>query len=392
MQETVMTDLTLNEEEVRLGLIDDRRVKLQQKFEIDSGQGILPFTNERFFEQSNPILRSALFSVGKMGARDRTQYLDWTEIFSLGNGSILYRGPALTVDHETVLGRIMVLARGRSLTKPVHAYQADVLRWLYLDPNSGANYKKARIILDDLAAAEVRINSKPALRRLLNLLTSPSISDLPDGKFFQEYIKNRYGDQIKMIAMGLENDQPVHIDMQFLQNQTHNSATGKMMLNLDPIAALFFDGVNTTLLPFEILDKQDRFGRKLLPFIASHRDGVFPIRLESYHEFSGSKSAYASVKRRVKSELKKRFEGWVSEGLLCAGWEIYRNNEGEEIVRGLKLGEIARIKSSLASAGPNPSEDCFGEVDDDVIEERVNQFADMARMERPAPVRRKART
>jgi hypothetical protein len=119
------------------------------------------------------------------------------------------------------------------------------------------------------------------------------------------------------------------------------------MLNLDPIIAVFFDGVNTTLLPFEIWAQLDRFGKKLLPFIASHRDGVFPIRLESYHEFSGSKSEYEKVKRRVKSELKKRFHAWEQIGYIEPGWDIYRNNDGEEIVCGLKSGKAIRIRSAL---------------------------------------------
>jgi hypothetical protein len=376
-----MSELSLTDQEIRQGVIDDRKSKLRQKMDLESSQGILPFTNERLFEQSNPILRSALFTAGKMNVKEQQRYHDWTQIFSLGSGSIQYRGPVLTVDHETVLARIMVLARGRSLTKPVQCYQSDVLKWLDLDHNSGANYKKARRILDDLASAEVRISSKAALQRLLALLTSPAISEMPDGKFFHEYVKNRFSDHIKMIAEGIENDQPVNITMQFLTNQTHNSVTKRMMLSLDPIAAIFFDGVNTTLIPFEIIDKQDRFGRKLLPFIASHRDGVFPIMLEKYHEFSGSKSEYVKVKRRVKSDLKKRFEGWQNEGIIVGGWDIYRNNDGDDVVVGLKIGEVVRTKSKLElPAAVVTDKDVF---DDDAVEARVNQLADDFGVPRP---------
>jgi hypothetical protein len=377
-----MTDLVLTDEEIRQGVVDDRRHKLQQKQDLQSAQGILPFTNEQFFEQSNPISRSALFSVGKMGAQDRARYTEWTKIFSLARDEILYRGPSLTVDHEIVLVRIMMLARGRSLTKPVHAYQADVLRWLELDPDSGANYKKARKILDDLAAAELRISSPPALKRLLAILTSPAISDMPDGKFFQDYIKNRFSDQIKMIADGLQNNQPVSVDMQFLTNQAHNTYTKRMMLNLDPIAAIFFDGVNTTLLPIDIWGEQDRFGKKLLPMIASHRDGVYTMKLEKYHEFSGSNSAYPSVKRRFKSELKKRFQGWEVQGYICPGWNIARNNDGVEMVSGVKLGEVVRIRSKLEAATPNEIMDII-DGSDEAMQERLNGLADQLGAERP---------
>ena len=79
-----MTELSLTDEEIRQNVIDDRKVKLKQKFDLESAQGILPFTNERLFEQSNPILRSALFTAGKMNVKDRIHYQEWTEIFSLG--------------------------------------------------------------------------------------------------------------------------------------------------------------------------------------------------------------------------------------------------------------------------------------------------------------------
>ncbi|MCF5461003.1 hypothetical protein [Pseudomonas syringae] len=60
-----MTDLKLTEQEIRQNVVDDRKKQLLSKFDKGSGQGILPFTNERLFEQSNPILRSALFTAGK---------------------------------------------------------------------------------------------------------------------------------------------------------------------------------------------------------------------------------------------------------------------------------------------------------------------------------------
>lgn len=380
-----MSELQLTAEEIRQGVIDDRRFKLQQKQDLESSQGILPFTSENLFEQSNPLLRSALFSVGRMGARGRKHYSEWTKIFSLGSGEILYRGPFLTVDHEIVLVHIMMLARGRSLTKPVQAFVADVLRWLELDLDSGANYKKARKILDDLAAAELRISSKPALQRLLAVLTSPALSDMADGKFFRDYVNNRFSSQLKMIAEGIRNNQPVSVDMRFLTNQVHNTATKRMMLSLDPIAAIFFDGVNTTLLPIDIWSKQDQFGKKLLPMIASHRDGVFAMRLEKYHEFSGSASEYSVVKRRFKSDLKKRFQVWEEQGYVCPGWAIARNNDGEEIVSGLKLGEVVRIKSKLEAAPPTKEVEDNFDGSDEAMEARLNQFPDIFGSPQPAP-------
>lgn len=323
-------------------VIEERKIRLLEKFEEESGQGILPLTDDRFFEQANPIVRSALFSMVKRGGK----ISDWTEIFSFGQGNITYRGPTMTVDHEQVLARIMQLARGKSLTKPVCCTLADVLRWLNIS-DTGPNFSKARALLDDLAAGEIRISCKHALARLYRLLTSPAVVTLPDGKFFREYINNRYGAQIQMIGEALSADTKVDISMRFITNQTRDSRSGRLLINIDPIMAIFFDGVNTTMVPFDIWDDLDRFGKKLLPFIASHRDGVYPMLLESYHKFSGSKSDYLVVKRRFKSQMKKRFIEWEQKNYIEPGWELYVNSHGEEMVKGLRIGDTLRLKSKL---------------------------------------------
>lgn len=322
--------------------VHDRKVKMLSKFEEQSGQGILPFTDSRFFEQANPIVRSSLFTMSKMGGETH----DWTEIFSIGDGSINYRGPNLTVDHEQVLGRILHLARGRSLTKPVVCTLAEVRRWLNLS-DTGPNYQKARVVLDDLSSGEIRISCKHALNRLYNLLTNPSVSTIADGKFFRDYIDNRFGAHIQMIAAALNSNDTVDISMRFIMNQSQESKSGRLLINIDPIMALFFDGVNTTLVPYHIIDDLDRFGKKLIPFIASHRDGVYPMMLETYHKFSGSISEYIKVKRRFKYDMKKRCELWESKGYIQPGWEFYQNREGDEMVKGLKIGEEIKLKSTL---------------------------------------------
>jgi len=368
-------ELDLTPHEVVRGAIDESKSKLRNKLDLESSQGILPFTNELYYEQMNPVVRSSLFTAGKMNVKNGSHYLEWTEIFSFGGGSIHYRGPHLTVDHEVVLVKLMVLARGRSLTKPIHAFQADLLRWLKLDAASGKNYVKARRILDDLAAAEIRISSKPALQRLLAILTSPAIAELPDGLFFQSYINNRFKDHLKMIAKGLADDQPVNVTMKLVTSQTHNTVTKRMMINLDPVFAIFFDGVNTTLLPFEIWDDLDRFGKKLLSLISSHRDGVYPVMLEKIHEFSGSKSEFEKVKRRVKSDLKKRFEDWESKNYIVPGWNISRNDNGIEIIRGLKAGEAVRIRSKLNLPPIIDSDDDIERGSDRVVNQRAEDFA-----------------
>lgn len=367
-------EVKLTPEEVRQNTIDTRKQAMRERTEKGLTQGILSFTNEKLYEQSNPILRSSLFTVGKLNIKAKPTYNQWTEIFSLGSGSIQYRGPVLTVDHEVVLVRLLVLARGRSITKPVSVNLADVLRWLDLNANSGANYIKARRIIDDLGAAELKISSRPALQHLLDILNSPNLIELADGKFFQDLVKNRYSEHLKMIAQGLENNQNVAINLSFIETVTHNTVTKRMMINLDPLTTVFFDGVNTTLLPLDIWDNLDRYGKKLLPLIASHRDGVYPMKLERYHEFSGSKSSYDVVKRRFKSEQKKRFSQWEEKGYIAPGWRIEQNQDGDEIVSGLKAGDAVRIRSSLDIIPHEDTEDDIQRGSDEAMKQRLMDF------------------
>jgi len=384
-------DLKLTPEEVRQSVVDGRRQKLLTRFEKDSLQGILPFTNEKYSEQANALIRSSLFTSSRM----RVGYDNkWDEIFSLGGGSIHYKGPTLTDGHEKVWVRLMALARGRSLTKPVHAFVADAVRWLGLDSTGGANYKKARQILADLQVARIRIDNKVVLRRIYSVLTNPDIELLPDGKFFKDFIQNRYGDHMKHIATALSRDEQVSFDIGFLEDIVDNSVTGRMSVSLNPVTALFFDGVNTTLLPFDVIDSEDQYGRKLLSFIASHRDGVFTIGLEKYHLLSGSKAIYGDVvKRRFKYAQKNRFKVWEEKGYIQPGWEIKPNTNGDEMVSGLKLGSDLRIRSTLPQVesvdvfeqqGSDSDEHCADEND-----AKLEQFAMSFGVEAPAPRKRR---
>jgi hypothetical protein len=119
------------------------------------------------------------------------------------------------------------------------------------------------------------------------------------------------------------------------------------MVELDDMMALLFDGVNTTLVPFEIWDSLDSYGKKLMPFIASHRDGVFNLLLESYHSLSGSKSTYDSVERRFKSDFNKRLQEYESKTYIEPGWAIVRNRDHRWMVTGLKGAAALKIKSEL---------------------------------------------
>ncbi len=367
-----MLEIELSEEELQREAADKRKVQLVEKFDKDSRQGILPLTNDRFYEQSNPIVRSAIFTASKISHKEVRQFTEWTNMFSMGSGAIQYRGPVLTIDHETVWVRLVALARGRSVFDSVISTQADILRWLGLDPNSGANYVKARRILEDLGSAELRISSRPALQRILDILKSPTVPDAD----FKRLVTKQYAAHAQMIDDALRKNEHVYINLRFFGTVTINQTSKRLVINLDPLTTLFFDGINTTLVPFEVLDEVDRLCKKILPFIASHRDGVFATRLEKFHEFTGSISNYETVKRRFKSQLKKTFTELEAKGYIEPGWDISQNREGDEIVSGLKLGEALRVRSRLELQSMTLSASEQDRGSDEAIKERLEEFAE----------------
>lgn len=321
--------------------VAERRSKLIRLFDLSAAQGVLPFTNEDYHEQANPIVRSALFAV----TRTRDTFVDWVEIFSLG-GTIRYKGPQLTVHHEMLFTRILVRARGRSLTKPVPFTMTEALKWLDLK-DSGANRTRIRGLLEDLKEARVRIASKSALGRLYNILTRKDLADRPGGSALRTLVEDRYTDYLPMIVQSYNGGEPFEIDLDFIGRIATQGRSRRLHIELDPMMALLFDGVNTTLLPFEIWDTLDPFGKRLLSFVASHRDGVYKLLLESYHRLSGSKSEYTKVERRFKSDFMARLRKYEALQYIEPNWDVVRNRDDKWLVTGLKAGPAIKIQSEL---------------------------------------------
>lgn len=355
--------------------VAERRTKLIKGFDQSSAQGILPLTNEDYHEQANPIVRSALFAAIKSGSKHE----DWVEIFALGS-NVEFKGPQLTVDHEILFTRILVRARGRSLMKPVPFVMTEALQWLDLK-DSGPNRNRVRKLLDDLKDASVRIACKSTLKRLHNVLTRTDLEKLPGGQLLRDVVNTRYSEYLPMIMQSYRNNEPFKITLDFINRIADQGKSKRLMVELDIFMALLFDGVNTTLLPFEIWDSLDSYGKKLMPFIASHRDGVIPLLLETYHQLSGSKSTYVSVERRFKSDFKKRLAGYEEKGYIEPGWDIVRNRDDKWIVTGLKGASAIKIKSellksSLVEAVDAQGFDSFdGFGDDDPIEAEYTEIA-----------------
>lgn len=329
-------------------LVTERKSKLLRTFDLASAQGILPLTNREFHEMANSIVRSALFAAIK----SKGTYAEWSEIFSLG-GTIRYKGPQLTVNHEMLFTRIHALARGQSLTKPVIFTMTEALGWLGLS-DSGPNRKKVRELLDDLKDGDVRVACKATLNRIYNILTRSDLERLPDGQFLKKLVENRYSSYLPAILENHRNDEPFEIDLSFITRIATQGRSRRIMVELDPMMALLFDGVNTTLLPFEVWDELDQFGKKFMCFVASHGGGVYNLLLENYHNLSGSKSSFEKVKRRFKSEFMARLRVYEEKNYIEPGWDVVRSREGDWLVIGIKGGPAIKIRSELRSGSPDP--------------------------------------
>ena len=346
---------------------EQKKAAVQELRDQQSIQGILPFAPDEYFEQANPLLRAGLFGPKRVKER----YEDFIDIFSLGGGAIRYRGPRLNTQHETVLLNLMQRARGRSLTKPVSIKMIEALKWLDLK-KAGKSYGKVYEILQDLEDGRIEIAHRPAQRRLISLLTSQN--KVPDASFFRAYIQNTFGEQLEMLIRAEANNEIAPIGMSFIQRISESPHGTRRLINLDPIAALFLDGTNTAFLPVKIWQSgnYDYVDRRVLGYINTHRDGVFPHKLDKYHKLVNATYAYDSKGRsRFKSELNKRLVRWEQEQLIEPGASIILGAEGEWVLAGLKAGPELRYSNVEIPVPENP------EVDDDLDDDEFDDDDDL---------------
>lgn len=322
----------------------ERKLRTTKELEQLQVQGVLPYFNPTIYEMANPIVRSALFGLSKT----KEYHQDWVTTFSVGGGSIEQRGPSLNTEHEELWGRLLTYARGTSLTKGIHVRIIDLIRDLNYS-TGGPNFARVSRMLSDLEAATVRISNKQALKRLYELLTDKNLSKRADGKFLVDLIRNRYSEHLKAIQAALASDstEPVFITLRFIERKTTHPASGREVISLDPMTCLFFDGVNTTLIPYKVREKLNPISRRLLTFIGSHRAGVFRMRLHYYFLLVGYGSDYSKMERKFKSAFIKTCTALEEKGYIKPGWGVERNEDHDWMVFGLQIGDAARVKEAM---------------------------------------------
>lgn len=336
----------------------------QQRLDLALANGAIPYRSPNIFEQANPIVRSCVFR-----ANNRREYFqEWTPIFTIGNDSISFKGPVLNTEHELLWSKLLCLARGISLTKPIKTNQANLMREMRMN-TGGKGYSKLRRMLEDLEQAKVRISSRPALERLVRIMTSPDIADKPDGKFLKEFIKNRLGDHLDAISKSLSTNEPYEISLSFIQNRSTQPKNRFELINLDPMTCLFFDGINTTQVHYDVWDQLDPFGKKLVGLLKSHK-GSLNLRLEKLYMASGYSTLEFtdSAVRKFKAFCLRNFKSLEDASIIKPGWRIERSSVDDEwVVYNIEVGEIVRKNEPLIEVlvATNPEALDYEDADDE---------------------------
>ncbi len=276
----------------------------------------LNYWPDNYYEQANPLARCGIFSI----THARKDYTNYTPIRLLGEGNIEFKGQRLTVFDEEVFLQLLVYCRGMSLVKPLIINKATLLTDLRLTNGSGKNYKRLSESLDRLDDAKIRISSPAALSKLFTILDRPELAQSmsPD---FVSMVSERFSALKTEIGVALKNKQEFYISVGFIQNNAENRTAKKLIINIDPLMVLLFDGTNTTRTSKEERHLLCPAEKRLLTFFLSHANNVFDMHVSSYRELLGSEAQEHNA-RKFTGELKK----WVStlERLqrIEPGWSV----------------------------------------------------------------------
>ena len=278
-------------------------------------QDRLNFWNEDFYEQSNPLARSGLFSI----SLGKTHIDDYEPVRVLGEGEILYRGHRLNVFDEEVFLQLLSYMRGLTLIKPLSIKKKQLLKDLGLN-DSGKNYQRLTESLNRLDSGKLKIFSQAALNKLFVIMNDPNLAKTMEPEFVK-LIAEKFGDLKIAIESALKNKQSFFVTIGFIQNNSENIANGNLLINIDPLIVLLFDGTNTT--------RTARFERKmlcpaekrLLTFVMSHSLPIYDMNLVSYRELLGSESKQSSM-RKFRADLEKWLSNLEKIGRIESGWQV----------------------------------------------------------------------
>ncbi len=296
--------------------IKDGKSKQTQYSKNAQYQDKLPFWPDSFYEQSNPLVRSSLFSISNR----RKTYEEYTPISSIGEGSIEYRGSRLNTFDEEVYLQLIQYCRGQSLLRPIASTKRQILSDLGLTA-SGNNYKKLMASLGRLESGKLRISAPHILLKLSELLQNPNLSKGMEPEFIKE-LHSRYEEYIEVIDIALFEKHDLLLSMGFIQNSLIDPQKGNLRISLDPLLVLLFDGINTTRTDRHERSLLNPAEKKLLSYILSHSGKVFPLKLETIHMFLNSDSEFSRNKAAFTKALISYLETLERLGRIEPDWDI----------------------------------------------------------------------
>ncbi len=298
---------------------DDGKPKQTQLNKIYQYKDNLSFWPETFFEQSNPLARSSVF-VASAKSKTTTYFKKYTPLNVVGEGNIEYRGAQLFVFDETVFLTLLNYLRGQTLLRPLDVSKKSLLEDMGFS-NGGKNHKKLIDALDRLDSGSLKISSRHVLKKLSEFLLNPHLQNNMNPEFVAE-MQSRYGKFVEAIDSAAYNNEDFFITVKFFQNYGCNPDNGKLIIQLDPLLVLLYDGINTT--------RTDKFERRhltptetrLLTYIHSHEAEVFTLKLETIHELIGSTTNLERSRSVFMKTITKSLETLERLQRIVPGWSV----------------------------------------------------------------------
>lgn len=299
-------------------LINSGLPKRTQYSKLLQYQDRLPFWDESYYEQANPLTRSGVFSISQI----KKHYDDYTPIRVVGEGNIFYRGYRLNTFDEDVFLQLLHYMRGQTLLRPIITTKKQLLSDLGYN-DGGKNYKNLMKSLDRLDSAKLKISSPHALQKLYMLLTTPNLVKSCEPQF-AEMLSKQFGDLKREIGEAMAKGDDYFLTIGFIQNNGGSMKSGRLMINIDPLNVLLYDGINTTRISKHERSMLCPAEKRLLGYVMSHSQLIYDLTLETYQQIVGSTS---TSPRKFKSDLKRWLENLEKLGRIRAGWEITADNK-----------------------------------------------------------------
>ncbi len=254
----------------------------------------------------------------------------------IGDGSIDFYGPQLSIYHEDVYCQLVSYFRGQLITSPVKLHLKQLCEDLNVDPG-GSGYAQVKRRLTDLDKSKIRISCPSLLANLVYVFFEMKKSTGNDPKL-QSYITHQYKDKMQDIAEALRRGDPYYLTMGFIQNLGMNGRRRQATISLDPLTILLFDGVNTTLINRMVRDSvKTPKAKKILGLIESYSSNL-PLMLgKQWASFLGSSiSNWDTGNRAFKADLTAVLEELESREYIHNSWDYFENEAGDWGTVGLR--------------------------------------------------------